>query len=48
MEVYALKLKQKSTVGFPMEVCKILEQLVSRIILGAASEKKAEEEKDMQ
>ena len=29
-----LKLKQKSTVGFPMEVCKILEQLVSRIILG--------------
>ena len=29
-----LQLKQKSTAGFPMEFCEILEQLVSRIILG--------------
>ena len=34
MKVYALQLKQKSIVCFPMEFCEILEQLVSRINLG--------------
>ena len=29
-----------------MEFCEILEQLLSRIILGAASKKKTEKEKD--
>ena len=42
MMVCALQLKQKSTAG----ICKILEQLLSRIVLGAASEN--EEEKDAQ
>ena len=43
MMLYALPLKQKSTAGV---FCEILEQLLSRIIFGAASENKTEEEKD--
>ena len=35
MKVYTLQLKQKPTAGFPMELCEILEQLFSRIILGS-------------
>ena len=34
MKVYALQLKQKSTVGFLMKFYEILEELVLRIILG--------------
>ena len=45
MKVYALQLNQKST---GMEFCEILQQLLSRIILGAASEKKTVEEKGEQ
>ena len=44
MMVYALQLKQKTTAGV---FCEILEQLLWRIILGATSEKKTEEEKDV-
>ena len=36
MKVYALQLKQKSTRVFPKEFSKILEQILSRIILGAS------------
>ena len=45
MMVYALELRQKSTAGV---FCEILEHLLLRIALGAASEKKSEEEKDAQ
>ena len=33
MKVYALQLKQKSPAGFPMEFCKILDNLLLKIIL---------------
>ena len=42
MMLYALQLKQKSTAGVS---CEILEQLLSRIIFGTASEKKTEDRK---
>ena len=45
MMVYALRLKQKSTTGV---FCEILEQVLWRILLGAASEKETVEEKDAQ
>ena len=40
MKVYALSLMLKSTVGFPMAFCKILEQRLSRIILESCFSKK--------
>ena len=48
MKVYALQLNTNPLQVFLMEFCKILEQLLWRIIFGAASEKKTEEEKDTQ
>ena len=48
LKVYVLPLKQKSSAGFPIEFCEILEQLLSRTILGAAFEQKIEEENDAQ
>ena len=48
MKICSLQLKQKSTAGNSMEMCEISEQLLWRIILGAASEKKTVEENDAQ
>ena len=48
MKVYALQLNTNLLRVFLMEFCKILEQLLWRIIFGAAPEKKTEEEKDTQ
>ena len=42
--MYALQLKQKSNAAFPIEFCDISEQLLSRLILRATSEKETEED----